>query len=379
MANPITPNMGIELPTPGVTGALGVEGPGQSWLELLNTGFDKVDAHDHGAAGGAPLDLSTFTVEGDLDFMGYSAIGLYSARFINQGGVLVGVDDKFCVYFMDGDFYVNNDTGAAVRLTNGTDVAGAPGNITGLASPAAVSWNSGLGVFIFEQSSGVKAGLYTGPLSIFDGTKKVTIAAPSGLAADYGLVLPAALPATTKLLSISSAGVVGASIYTDDVSLEVNAGSIRVKDAGVTRPKLAALGQVSSGNLTASTGSATQVDVPGSEITLTGATGRPVLVMLTPSGSGASYCHANPSTTPDGIGYIELQRKVGSGGTYATVATWRGEDMSLSQVAGVISTPPVLDTPGAGDIYYKLRYYNAHTGTLAYTSMYNVMLMALEM
>jgi hypothetical protein len=221
MANEVTTNIGMELPTPGVTGALGVEIPGASWMELQNEAFRKVDAHNHGGAGGAPIDASALLIAADVSFNGYRAIDLGSAQFIAGAATAAARS----IFFYNGDFWISNGSAVPVRLTNGASIAAAAGNITGLSGSAAITWNSGLGVFIFESTSGTKAGIYCGPLSIFEpvsGGKKVTFSAPAGLAADYALTFPAALPGAKMGVFVSAAGA----LTFEALGSNIGAGSI---------------------------------------------------------------------------------------------------------------------------------------------------------
>ncbi len=328
MANEIMPNMGIELPTPGVTGALGVEAPGASWMELQNEGFRKVDAHDHGGAGGAPIDASALSIAADLPFNGFSATDLATAQFIAGGATAPARS----IFFYNGDFWISNGTAVPVRLTNGASIAAAAGNITGLSGAAAITWNSGLGVFIFESTSGTKAGIYCGPLSIFEpvaGGKKATISVPAGLAADYALTLPASLPVSTKPLMLSAAGVISAS--------------------DLTRPLLPAVGQQYISPLTQTVQTVSDTVITG-DLVLTGATGRPIMVLLRPNGGGGFKLTADGGAAR--VANISVYRKIGAGAyTLLTGFSIRGEPSTVTYATELV----FLDIPGAGDITYQVR------------------------
>jgi hypothetical protein len=343
MANEVTTNMGIELPTPGVTGALGVELPGASWMELQNEGFRKVDVHNHGAAGGAPIDASALLIAADLSFSGFRATDLGSAVFVNQVAPLSAARS---IYFYGGDFYIVNGSAAPVRITNGASIAAAAGNITGLSGTAALTWNSGLGVFIFESATGIKAPVYMGPISIYEpvsGGKRALISVPAGLAADYAITLPSALPATTKVLTMSASGVITPSdAFVDNVTIQSVAGILSLKDAAVTQAKMAAKTVTSSsvGNWSNDTTSFTDVTSVTVSFTATGT--RPVIVFIAPDGSATGQIGIYA-----GAGVFSVVRDT----TDICSLAINGESTNYNTFPNIMC----FDAPSAGAHTYKLR------------------------
>jgi hypothetical protein len=367
MANEVTTNIGMELPTPGVTGALGVEIPGASWMELQNEAFRKVDAHNHGGAGGAPIDASALLIAADVSFNGYRAIDLGSAQFIAGAATAAARS----IFFYNGDFWISNGSAVPVRLTNGASIAAAAGNITGLSGSAAITWNSGLGVFIFESTSGTKAGIYCGPLSIFEpvsGGKKATISVPAGLAADYSITLPSALPATTKVLTMSTSGVITPSdAFVDNATIQSVAGILSVKDLGITQAKLAAKSMVSS---TANGGQfetgTTYVDVTNITLSFTATGTRPVVLVLVPDGTLPGQMGAEA-----GISTFRFMRDA------VVISEFVCQAPGAALHYATLSNPLCFDAPVAGAHTYKLQMKSGGSGATAYFQ--NMKLVAYEL
>lgn len=133
---------------------------------------------------------------------------------------------------------------------------------------------------------------YLTELFLYDDTRSIGIKAPAALASDYEITLPDALPVSgSRALFIDDTGQSTLDVDVDNVGIEVVGSTLQLKDAGVTRSKLAALGQqisLSSGNYTAS-GVGTIPAITNLSVTIT-TTGRPVWVGLLSDGSGnASY------------------------------------------------------------------------------------------
>lgn len=205
-----TPAMGLALPTPNVTQGIGVALPGQSWGELQNANWGIVDTHTHAPGSGSPVPTAGIAINADLTFAGFNATNLRSTRFSGITLGSLGVNDRSCLLASSGDLYFVDGAGNQVRITSGGGVAGTPGAITGLASPAAVNYTVGSKLFTFTSSSPRVAGIACGPLTIADASvdsgNGVTISAPGALAANYSLTLPTALPASLSFATLSSTG-----------------------------------------------------------------------------------------------------------------------------------------------------------------------------
>jgi hypothetical protein len=234
---PTTSYMGLSLPSVSVTA-------GPAWATALNAAFSAVDAHDHTSGKGTPVPSAGLNINSDLSFGGYNAAGLRSARFSSQPAALAETYDLGCLSNVGGDLYWNNGSGTAVQVTSGGSVAGASGTITGLSSPASAAFNSGSGTFTFQQAASTAAIMDGGPVVIRDTAASalgITVQSPTGLAAAYSITLPAALPSGTRFVTMTSAGVLAASIGFDISTVSVDgSGNLYVPTSGITATQLAA-------------------------------------------------------------------------------------------------------------------------------------------
>lgn len=356
-ALPTVPNMGFSLAVPGTTLPFGVAAAGESWGELVNTGLSTIDQHDHTSGKGLRITPAAISIDAELDFNSEDLIGLRSTRFeaISLGDL--GVSDIGALIVSGADLYYVDTAGNQVRMTSGGAVAGAPGSISGLAAPASASYSSGPKLFSFESDTDTVGGIACGPLVLTDSSIPsgfaTTIQVPAGLAADYQLTLPGALPGHTQLATFSSAGVMAFSDVVDNSTLQLSSGVMSIKDAGVTRPKLAAVGQqISTGGSNFSTSSTTPVDVTGTSVTIT-TTGRPVVIFIQSSASAAVGALWNTSTPGNDL-VVRLVR----GST--TLANW-----AISSGTSLPVAATFLDVPAAGTYIYKLQAYQATGGANA--------------
>jgi len=343
--NVITPVMLIELPTPGVTGALGVAPAGQSWMELQNAATSIIDIHDHSGNGkGLPIVATSIDINADLPFNGFSAVEVGSIGLEARGATMVG-PYSLRAYSYNGDFYFTNAGGTPVQITAGNSVAGAVGSISGMIPGTSVRYDSPTGSFIFEKASNVVAGIKAGPLFLTDGAgaggNTIGISAPSGLAAGYSLTLPTALPGATKLLTLSAAGAVASTIWVDGTTIQISGSSIVGKPVGQ---------QISAAvDYTASTNVPTAV--PGLTVTVTNVAGRPVRVALQPDLFGGGLHPEMAVTEISGAGYGNI-----------FLSLYRGSILVMQQSFTVtpngfysVAFFDVLDTPGAGAHVYTVK------------------------
>ncbi len=207
MTTPLTPNLDLYLPTPDDYNST------PSWGQLLNDNFQTLDAAVPSVD--TPLTPERFRINADLDFNSWNATHLTGAEFQDQSDVLGSL---LSIYFKDGEFYVNDNSGNEVQITEGGSVNAAAGNISGLPSSpagAGIAWDNSAGEFVFTGAGGnVRPTLATGPLKIYDvaagpPANAVTLASPAALATSYMLKLPSGLPpiGKTGFLISSSAGV----------------------------------------------------------------------------------------------------------------------------------------------------------------------------
>lgn len=328
-----TPNMRLALPVPGVT-------PGPTYATMQNTAFTAVDAHDHTSGKGVAVPSAGINVNADLAFNDRAATNLLASVYYDQPAALSTLTDAPAVYSTGGELTFNDGAGNVVPITSHGSVVGSAGTITGLPSgTASASYSSGAGSFIFKQATNSAAYTDTGPVIIRDtavgaSIKGVTLKSPVSLAADYSITMPGGLPASTLPISISSSGILAASV--------------------LTKPMLPAVGEQCSGSSGSfSTQSTSYVDVTNLTVTLT-TTGRPVQIFLvddsTDANGGGSISLGLASGAANMRGNVKLL--VGSS-TYATLPF-----SSPVSSGGIASWGPSLFFfvhPGASTYTYKVQ------------------------
>jgi hypothetical protein len=369
MSSPVfTPVMGIQLPIPGETGALGVEPQGQSWMELQNTGFLAFDAHDHTGNGkGLPIPTNAIGIDIDLPFNNHGAVDLQRVAFRAQPGTLASSLLLSVYAVANGDLYYNNATGQPVQITSGNSVAGASGVITGMVPGTSVRYDLPTTSFIFEKASGVAAGINGGPIQVTDAStisgKKVSISAPAALAANYAITLPAALPASAKFLTISAAGQISADAYIDGTTLKLAGSSIGVDIDNVSIQYLSGKVKVRPVNpqISANTPgtpytSTTPTAITNATVTITNVAGRPNMIMLSPQPTSLAGISLNNTTADRLFATIDLLRN-------GTVISQFSYCCPASPGGGVEATslgamPAYLDNVGAAGSYvYTMRVW----------------------
>ncbi len=216
----ITPNMNLVSPVPGQT-----DGP--EWANDLVTDLDAIDSHDHTSGKGVPITPNGLDINADLSMASNNLIDVRTVRFDPQTVVTTASADIGCLYEVVNDLYYRDGAGNNVRMTQGGSVSGSAGTITGLPSGTASASFAG-GTFTFESATNTPAAMDVGPVTIGNasvGSKTITISPNVAIAADYSLALPAALPASTSVLSLDNVGNVAtiATVGTGSVVLAPSA------------------------------------------------------------------------------------------------------------------------------------------------------------
>lgn len=312
-----SPNMSLILPGVGIT-------IGPTWASDLNASLTILDGHNHSPGSGVPVTPSGLDISTDLTMKNNNLIGIKSLRLQIQGSPLSGGSDLTCLYSSGVDLYFNDGSGNQVRITQGGGVAGSPGSIGSLSSPASATYVSGSQTFVWQSAASTPANM-DGASFIFRNltasSKGLTLAPPNAMASDYSLTLPS-LPASTKIMSLDASGTIAAAYGVDNSTIEISSNTIRVKDAGittaklvdasVTRAKQASVGQIISGSSGAFTNSTTTPTVVTNFSNNITTTGRPVVIAVIPDGNTStatpSYIGGLASGNAEEIAYFAVLR-----------------------------------------------------------------------
>lgn len=333
----ISPNMNMPIPVVGVD-------PGPDYATDQNSCFTIIDQHDHSAGNGVPITPDGMDISSDLTFANHSATNLYSLVLTSQSGALTGTNFLSSV---SGNLYFNDGSGNQVQITSAGGVAGSPGSIGSLTSPASATYSAGSKLFTWASGVNKSAAMDNGAITIREtdvaSAKGTTIASAASLAADYTLTLPGALPGSTQYFASSSGGTV--SFVTSN---SIAAARTRATGTTVGAGGVAISG--SSGNFTTTSSSA--VDITNLSITIT-TSGRPVFVGFmddyAATGQVASIGVSKGATATEASGNITLYRD-------ATAISSTNMD-SYSTGIVILKIPPgsvsMIDAVAAGTYTYK--------------------------
>ncbi len=313
---------------------------GPQYATDVNSSLTLVDQHDHSIGAGVPVTPAGLNINADLPINNNNLTLARTIRFQPQPSDPALAADLGILYEVGVDLYYRDGSGNAIRITQGGAVTGASGTTS--ASFAAST-------FVFQAATLTGANI-DGASHIFRNNTPssfgLTLSPPNAMAADYSLILPA-LPASTKIMALDSAGNMAAVYSVDNSSIEISSNIIQVKDGGITRPKLAPLGQqVSTGSGAFTTSSTGYVDVTGLTVSIT-TSGRPIFLMVTgdPGFSNSNISVITISGTA--AGNIRLLR---DGANSVT-------DVRLSGPTPLFSAPNVLslDAQPAGTYNYRVQ------------------------
>lgn len=281
----VSPNMMLPVPGVGVT-----EGP--QYASDINSCLTLIDAHNHSSGQGVQITPSGLDISSDLSFQNHNATLLRTARFSQQSGVLALASDLRCLYAVNDDLYYNDGAGNNVRITQSGAVAGTPGSIANLVSPASASYVSLDATFVWQSDANTPANMDMGGIilrNILANSKGLTITPPAAMGSDYSIILPA-LPASQKIMTLDASGNMTAPYVVDNSTIEVSSNTIQVKDLGITTAKLASSAVIMS-----------KIDTTAVSI------GRLTLKQSYTSGSGNF-------TVPANVNYLKVVAAGGGGG-----------------------------------------------------------------
>lgn len=215
------PNMSLILPTRGAPGA-GI------WHDALDAALGLIDAHDHSPGKGLRINSDAISIDADLTFSSlYAPTNLHRISFASITALSSNNKSLF-VSSADQELYWRSNAGANVKLTSGAslNVAAFVGGIGGDYSSvsALVDYDDATDTYRFRQETAASVRQFAKvkfadiQLIEYDAAgdasvpaNAITIKSPDALAGAYSLTLPAALPGSTQLMQLSSAGDVSAS------------------------------------------------------------------------------------------------------------------------------------------------------------------------
>lgn len=210
MANTVlSTNMILPIPVVGID-------PGPDWANNINNCLTIIDQHNHAIGSGVQINPDGININSDLAFNNSNLTLARSLRLNPQVAPLALVGDLGCLYESGVDLYFNDGNGTQIRITQSGAVAGTPGSIANLVSPASASYVSANSTFVFQSDVNTPGNVDGGFFILRNNvasSKGLTLQPPSAMAANYSITLPS-LPGSNLPVSISSGGIMSAAQIT---------------------------------------------------------------------------------------------------------------------------------------------------------------------
>lgn len=233
-----SPNMNLLVPTSGMT-------PGPDYSLQVNTSLSLIDQHDHSPGKGVQITPAGININ--------TALTLNNNLLTNVAGLMLtaqgSTPDIGTLYESGTDLYFVDGLGNNVRITQSGGIAGSPGSISNLVSPASASYVAVNSTFVWQSNTNKSANMDVGSLLIREvatGANAITLSSPIGLSSNFTMTLPSALPASQKFMTLDNSGNIAANWTTDNSTVEISSDTLRVKPGGITATQIA--------NLTVGTG-----------------------------------------------------------------------------------------------------------------------------
>lgn len=214
---PTTPNMSLVLPVD--------HGDDSVWGSLLATVFDLLDSHNHVSGAGVPVPSAGLRINADIS---WSYLGTYyaikDAKAIDfqptTAASVSALSSALWVSSVDSELHFLDASARDVKLTNGgainvSLVGGIGGDYSSVS--ALLSFDDATDSYWLQQQGSPRpwARARVGDVDIYETAasivNRVRLSSPAALAASYALTFPAALPGSTSVLQVSSAGAITAS------------------------------------------------------------------------------------------------------------------------------------------------------------------------
>lgn len=254
MSTTISPNM--NLPVPGV----GVEA-GPQYAVDVNNCLSLIDQHDHSAGSGVQITPDGLNINNNLTLNSNFLINVGGITLIAQGstpGISTVYESGVDLFYVDG-------LGNNVQLTANGGVAGSPGSIANLTSPASAAYVAANKTFVWQSDVTAAANMDAGSLLMRNlspnSTFALTLQPPAGLSTNYSITLPA-LPSSQKIMTLDASGDMAAPYTVDGSTIAISSNVIGVPAGGITTTQIAN-NTIVAGNIANGTITSTQIAAQG--------------------------------------------------------------------------------------------------------------------
>lgn len=218
-----------------------LDGDPGTWDTSLNASLDRLDIHDHTTNLGVKVPTAGLNINADLTFAGFAATNNKAVKFTAQTPASMTSYNGSIFLGTDNEFYLRSPAGTNIKVTSsGTLNMSLVGGIAGdyAAAAASLYYDDANQTYRFLEAAPLPnnwSRVACGDLDLYEHasgiTNRVRLASPAALAGSYTVTWPAAVPAATSYLQMSSAGVLTASNGHGDRALFINAIACQVDTA----------------------------------------------------------------------------------------------------------------------------------------------------
>jgi len=194
----------MNLVIPGV----GTES-GPQYATDINNSLSIIDAHNHNPGSGVPITPSGININSALSMNG---------EILTQAGALIlnaqaSSPGLAAVYRNGVDLWYTDDNGNNIAITANGALAGTPGSIANLTSPASATYVSLNHTFVWQSNTSIAANLDAGSLLMRNispnSTYALTLSPPASLSNNYTITLPT-VPTGNSFLTMDTSGTISA-------------------------------------------------------------------------------------------------------------------------------------------------------------------------
>lgn len=202
MSYTVSPNMNLPIPDVGIE-------PGPDYADDVNNALTLVDQHDHTSGNGVQITPSGLNINANLEFNSNFATQLAGLTLTAQ----LSTPGNGTVYESGVDLYYVDGLGNNIAITANGGVAGTPGSIANLTSPASASYVSGSSTFVWQSNTNIAANMDCGSVLLRNlspnSTYAVTLSPPAALSQDQTVTFPNN-PASTGFVTMTTSGTLSA-------------------------------------------------------------------------------------------------------------------------------------------------------------------------
>lgn len=222
-----SPNMILPIPSIGTTA-------GPEYAQDINNALTLVDQHDHTPGKGVQITPLGMNINSNLSFGGNSGTNIAALTLVSQSSVPA---NGSLYMASDGTIhYVDFSTGFDTQITLvGGGVAGSPGSISNLTSPASAAYVAAQSKFVWESNVSKAANMDFGAAIMRNltpnSTNALTLQPPAALSSNFTLTLPV-IPSTTSIMQMDTSGNMLTTLTTDNTSITIVSNQLTVGTIG---------------------------------------------------------------------------------------------------------------------------------------------------